>query len=537
MGSGVQTLSCTGMATICNMGAEVGATTSIFPFSSPHVPYLEATHRGSIAREAEKVASSKPSHNLLKADPEAEYDEVITIDLSTLEPSINGPFTPDLSTPLSKFSEAVKANNWPETFGAGLIGSCTNSSYEDMTRAEDLVKQAAAAGLKPKADFFITPGSEQIRATLDRDETLDTFRSAGGTVLANACGPCIGQWKRTDGVEKGTSNAILTSYNRNFPARNDGNRATMNFLASPELVTAMSYAGSTTFNPMTDSIPTPSGTPFKFSPPKGFDLPSAGFADGNPDFLPSSAVPNESVEVVVSPTSSRLAILEPFDAFPEHDFTSLRVLFKVKGQCTTDTISAAGPWLKYKGHLPNISENTLIGAVNAATGETNVAYDVDGTASTIPGLAKKWKENGQEWLVVAEHNYGEGSAREHAALQPRYLGGRIILAKSFARIHETNLKKQGVVPLTFVNENDYDLIDACDSVATEGLYDLLRSNGKGQVRLVVKKPDGKELKIPTKHTLSADQCGFILAGSALNVLARAARESREEITRGSELTD
>ncbi|EOD50783.1 Aconitate mitochondrial protein [Neofusicoccum parvum] len=536
-GPGVETLSCTGMATICNMGAEVGATTSLFPFSSGHVPYLSATYREAVANAASTIASSPEQQNLLRRDTGAEYDQVITINLSELEPHINGPFTPDLSTPLSQFKNTVEEKGWPKTFGAGLIGSCTNSSYQDMTRAEELVKQAKAAGLTPKADFFITPGSEQIRATLERDETLDTFSSAGGVVLANACGPCIGQWKRTDEVKKGEANAIFTSYNRNFPARNDGNRATMNFLASPELVTALSYAGSTTFNPMTDSIPTPSGTPFKFSPPKGQDLPSAGFEIGNPDFLPTPGKPDASVEVKVDPKSSRLALLEPFAPFPDSDLSGLRVLYKVKGQCTTDTISAAGPWLKYKGHLPNIAENTLIGAVNAATGETNTAYDMDGSSCGIPELAKRWKDQGLEWLVVAEHNYGEGSAREHAALQPRYLGGRVLLAKSFARIHETNLKKQGVVPLTFLNETDYDLIDACDEISTEGLYEVLKAGGKGEVKLRLKKRNGEEKVIGTKHTLSKDQCGFILAGSALNLLARAGRESQEEITRQAELSD
>ena len=344
-------------------------------------------------------------------------------------------------------------------------------------------------------------------------------------------------WSRTDGPPKGEANAIFTSYNRNFPGRNDGNRGTMNFLASPELITAMSYSGSTTFNPMTDSIPTPSGESFKFSPPKGFDLPSKGFADGNPAFFATPGVPDPTVEVVVDPDSTRLALLDPFAPFPNSELESLRVLYKVKGQCTTDTISAAGPWLKYKGHLPNISENTLIGAVNAATEEVNVAYDVDGRTSGIPELAKRWKEAGQEWLVVAEHNYGEGSAREHAALQPRYLGGRIILAKSFARIHETNLKKQGIVPLTFANEADYESFDACDSVATRGLLDVLRSGGKGEVQLVIKKKDGSEKVVKTKHTLSKDQCGFVLAGSALNLLARNAQEQREEVTRQNELSD
>lgn len=522
-GPGVETLSCTGMATACNMGAEVGATTSIFPFTSSMIPYLTATGRAAMIDAVKGIAMGPGPFNFLKKDSEAEYDHEVVINLSTLEPHINGPFTPDLSTPLSKFAEAVKLNKWPETFGAGLIGSCTNSSYEDMTRAEDLVKQAEGAGLKPKADFFITPGSEQIRATLEDSKTLQTFSDAGGIVLANACGPCIGQWKRTDGVKKGDANAILCSYNRNFPGRNDGNPKTMSFLASPELVTAMSYSGSTSFNPMTDSISTSGSTPFMFKPPRGTELPSSGFSIGNPEFLPTSAKPDSSVNVVVDPKSDRLALLEPFQPFPEHDLTGLKVLYKVRGQCTTDTISAAGPWLKYKGHLPNISENTLIGAVNAETGETNTAYDVDGTKSSIPDLAKKWKEQGQSWLVVAESNYGEGSAREHAALQPRYLGGQMILAKSFARIHETNLKKQGVVPLTFADEADYDKMQACDSVDTVGLYDVLKNGGKGDITLKVTKKDGDTFDVLVKHTLSKDQSGFILAGSALNLLAKRGR--------------
>ncbi|TID13649.1 mitochondrial aconitate hydratase-like protein [Venturia nashicola] len=529
-GPGVETLSSTGMATICNMGAEVGATTSLFPFSPGHVPYLQATHRGAIAAKASELSSMPEAQNLLRPDAQAEYDQVITIDLTTLEPHINGPFTPDLSTPLSKFSALVSANKWPATFSSGLIGSCTNSSYEDMTRAEDLVKQASAAGLKPKADFFITPGSEQVRATLDRDDTLSTFESAGGVVLANACGPCIGQWKRTDGVTKGEDNAIFSSYNRNFPGRNDGNRATMNFLASPELVTALSYAGSTTFNPLTDSLPLPNGGEFRFAPPQGQDLPSRGFAKGNKNFLPTPGVADPSEEVKVSPTSDRLALLEPFEPFPDTELKGLKVLYKVKGQCTTDTISAAGPWLKYKGHLPNIAENTLIGAINAETGETNVAYDDSGKSMGIPELAKQWKAQGKEWLVVAEGNYGEGSAREHAALQPRYLGGRIILAKSFARIHETNLKKQGVVPLTFANEADYDAIKSCDEVETVGLLDVLHSGGKGNVELIVKRGGKEVTRIRTRHTLSKDQCGFVIAGSALNLLARKASEDRERLS-------
>ncbi|WPG98575.1 Hypothetical protein R9X50_00136700 [Acrodontium crateriforme] len=521
-GPGVESLSATGMSTICNMGAEMGATTSIFPFTpSAHVPYLQATHRGSIAEQAAAIAASPGAHNLLVADVGAEYDDEVVINLSELEPHINGPFTPDLSTPLSLFKKTVQDNEWPETFGAGLIGSCTNSSYADMTRAESLVRQASAAGLKPKADFFITPGSEQIRATVSRDGTMETFEQAGGVVLANACGPCIGQWTRTDGVAKGENNAIFTSYNRNFPGRNDGNRKTMNFLASPELVTAMSYSGRTDFNPMTDSIPLPNGQEFKFEPPTGIDLPKAGFAIGNPDFQPSPPTPDASVPVAVDPSSSRLAVLEPFEPFPTGELADLRVLVRVQGQCTTDTISAAGPWLKYKGHLPNISENTLIGAVSADTGAVNSVTDMDGTTHTIPALGNQWKEANQPWLVVAEHNYGEGSAREHAALQPRYLGCRIVLAKSFARIHETNLKKQGVVPLTFANEADYDKLNGCDSISTEGLYDVLTSGGKGKINLVVTKhKGGEQFNIPVNFNMSPDQCGFILAGSALNLLAQ-----------------
>ncbi|KAL9127615.1 MAG: hypothetical protein Q9217_003549 [Psora testacea] len=537
-GPGVQTLSCTGMATICNMGAEVGATTSVFPFTKSMRHYLNSTHRGKWGAEVGNLAGiiqARRKKLLFQADEDAQYDEVISIDLSTLEPHINGPFTPDLSTPLSAFKEAVKMNKWPETFGAGLIGSCTNSSYEDMTSAEDLVKQASQAGLKPKADFFVTPGSEQIRATLARDATLDTFALAGGTVLANACGPCIGQWKRTDGVSKGDTNAIFSSYNRNFKGRNDSNPHTMNFLASPEIVTAMSYTGSTTFNPLTDTIPTPSGSQFRFAPPSGTSLHPKRFAQGNPSFAPTPGIPDLTAPVVISPTSDRLAVLEPFPPFPDGELLNLRVLYKVKGQCTTDTISAAGPWLKYKGHLPNISANTLIGAVNAETGETNTAYDhfapqnVDGEVpkSGIPQLAKKWKQEGHEWMIVAESNYGEGSAREHAALQPRYLGGRIVLAKSFARIHETNLKKQGIVPLVFENEGDYEILGAGDEVSTVGLYDMLKAGGKGDVSLKVQKGGGGKEFIKVKHTVSRDQAGFILAGSALNLLAKKGMEGRE----------
>ncbi|KAK0720749.1 aconitase family-domain-containing protein [Lasiosphaeris hirsuta] len=526
-GPGVDTLSLTGMATVTNMGAEIGATTSIFPFTAASNRYLQSTRREQAAKDAELFqnfpgpGANEDSFFKFKADEGAQYDELIEINLSELEPHINGPFTPDLSTPLSKFKDTVKEENWPEKLSAGLIGSCTNSSYEDMTRVESMLKAAERAGLKPAADFYITPGSEQIRATLARDGTLETFAEAGGIVLSNACGPCIGQWKRHDGVEKGTPNAILTSYNRNFRGRNDGNPDTMNFLASPEIVTAMAFAGSTTFNPMTDSLTTPDGKKFRFPAPHGLEGPKTPFDIGKKDLEVLSQDPDPSSSVAISPTSERLALLEPFDAFPSSDLSGLRVLVKITGKCTTDTISAAGPWLKYKGHLPNIAANTLNTAVNAETGEVNAAYDLDGSKHTIPELARKWKEAGQPWLVVAEHNYGEGSAREHAALQPRYLGARIIVCKSFARIHETNLKKQGVVPLTFAEEEDYDKIAAGDEVATVGLYEMLQNAGQGEVSLkVTKKGTGEQFLIPTKHAVSRDHAGFILAGSALNSLVK-----------------
>ncbi|KAG9251263.1 aconitase family-domain-containing protein [Emericellopsis atlantica] len=525
-GPGVDTLSLTGMATACNMGAEVGATTSIFPYTEASARYLRATSRGQAAQNVETLqnfpgaGADKDAYFQFKADEGAEYDRVIKIDLSQLEPHINGPFTPDLATPLSKFKATVKEQKWPESLSAGLIGSCTNSSYEDMTRVESLLKQAANAGLKPASDFYVTPGSEQIRATLERDGTLQTIEGAGGILLSNACGPCIGQWQRHDGVEKGTSNAILTSYNRNFRGRNDGNPETMNFLASPEIVTAMAFAGSTTFNPMTDALKTPDGKDFKFSPPHGLEGPQTPFESGNPSLGVLSQPADPSAEIAISPTSDRLAFLEPFPPFPQSDLSGLRVLVKITGKCTTDTISAAGPWLKYKGHLPNISTNTLNTAINAETGEVNVAYDLDGSKHTIPELGQRWKDAGREWLVVAEHNYGEGSAREHAALQPRYLGARIVLVKSFARIHETNLKKQGVVPLTFENEADYDLISAGDEVSTVGLYEMLQNGGKGSVQIKVKRGNGEEKLIPTKHAITEDQAGFILAGSALNLLSK-----------------
>ncbi|SCV00835.1 LAMI_0G07602g1_1 [Lachancea mirantina] len=524
-GDGVERLSCTGMATICNMGAEIGATTSTFPYQDAHRRYLQATGRASLA-EAADVALNK--YNFLRADKGAEYDKVIEINLTELEPHVNGPFTPDLSTPISQYGKKAQQEDWPQRISAGLIGSCTNSSYQDMTRAANLVSQASKAGLKPKIPFFVTPGSEQIRATLERDGLIETFEQNGAIVLANACGPCIGQWDRQD-VPKTSKevNSIFTSFNRNFKARNDGNRNTMNFLTSPDIVTAMIYSGDANFNPVTDNIKLEDGSLFKFDAPTGSELPGKGFLAGRKEYYPiEDPKPNASVEVKVSPTSDRLQLLEPFEPWNGSELKT-NVLLKVEGKCTTDHISAAGTWLKYKGHLENISYNTLIGAQNKETGEVNKAYDFDGKAYGIPELMMKWKEEVRPWTVVAEHNYGEGSAREHAALSPRFLGGEIILVKSFARIHETNLKKQGMLPLTFAEESDYDKISSGDVLETVGLKDLIAKGGDngGYLDVKVTKPSGETFAIKTKHTMSKDQIEFFKAGSAINYIGQQSKRS------------
>lgn len=517
-GDGVKSLSCTGMATIANMGAEIGATTSTFPYQQAHKRYLYATGRKEIA-DAADLALNK--YSFLEADQNAQYDNIIELDLSTLEPHINGPYTPDLSTPISQYAKTSLQENWPQSISVGLIGSCTNSSYQDMSRVIDLVNQAAAVGLKPKIPFFVTPGSEQIRATLQRDGIINTFEENGAIVLANACGPCIGQWDRTDITkESKQTTSIFTSFNRNFRARNDGNRNTMNFITSPEIVTAMIYSGDAQFNPLKDSINLPNGQEFKFKPPTGEELPQKGFEHGRDIFYPEmDPNPNPTVQVKVSPASDRLQLLQPFNAWNGKELKT-NVLLKVQGKCTTDHISAAGVWLKYKGHLENISYNTLIGAQNKETGEINKAYDLDGTAYDIPGLMMKWKKEQRPWTVVAEHNYGEGSAREHAALSPRFLGGQIIITKSFARIHETNLKKQGMLPLTFANETDYDKIQSGDILETIGLVDMIAKDGNngGFLEVKVTQPTGKSFIIKTKHTMSKDQVNFFKAGSAINFI-------------------
>ncbi|KAL0575035.1 aconitate hydratase [Marasmius crinis-equi] len=522
-GPGVDSQSCTGLATIANMGAEVGATTSTFPYTSNMQAYLHATGRGPVARAADEAAAK----GFLSADEGAEYDEVIEINLSELEPTVNGPFTPDLATPLSKFGAFVKDQGWKDELSAGLIGSCTNSSYEDMTSVADLARQAKSAGLSAKVPFYCTPGSEQIRATMERDGVTENLQDVGAVVLANACGPCIGQWKRED--KKDEENAILTSFNRNFKSRNDGNRYTMNFLASPTVVTAMSFSGKLSFNPMTDSLTLPNGEEFKFSPPTGQDLPSSGFTPGDTSYYPSPVPePQPETEVIIRKDSQRLEVLEPFTShFGEGnprglELPELKVLMRVRGKCTTDHISAAGPWLKYKGHLTNISENLLITAVNDEGGDVNVAFDHESEkhgqtpTDTIPNVAKRLKARSQPWALIVDENYGEGSAREHAALQPRFYGCAMIIARSFARIHETNLKKQGVLPLWFADKADYSRIGSGDILETQGLTDLLQGKPDATITIKVTKRDGQVFQIPTKHTMSPDQLKWFQAGSALN---------------------
>ncbi|PKY40354.1 aconitate hydratase [Rhizophagus irregularis] len=510
-GPGVDTLSCTGMATISNMGAEVGATTTVFPFSNSMYSYLTETRRHTVAEEALKNASN------LKADSNVHYDQYIELNLSEIEPHINGPFTPDLSTPISKFAEVVAKNGWKDEVKAGLIGSCTNSSYQDMSRVVSLASQALDKGIQPKGKFFITPGSEQIRATMERDGQTEILEQVGGKILANACGPCIGQWKRTD-IKENEENAILTSFNRNFRNRNDNNPNTMNFLASPEIVTTMIFAGKLSFNPMTDALIDKDGEPFKFQSPHGDELPHQGFADGNEDLEPIITVGNSSTKITIPENSSRLQKLEPFSPWHGNEFKELKVLVKVKGKCTTDHISAAGPWLKYKGHLENISNNTLIGALNADNEKINVVKnDLTGKDGNIPEVARYYKENNVPWIIVADHNYGEGSAREHAALQVRYLGCPLIISKSFARIHETNLKKQGVLPLVFKDEKDYELFSGGDIIETVGVVGL--EPGKDVIIRVKKHETDKEFEVVTKHTMSKDQIEWFKMGSALNLIA------------------
>ncbi|GAA5924360.1 hypothetical protein JCM10213_004560 [Rhodosporidiobolus nylandii] len=494
-GEGVTSLSCTGMATICNMGAEIGATTSLFPYNERMGQYLDATNRPEIRKYAESF-----QHNL-RPDENADYDQVIEINLSELEPHINGPYTPDLATPLSKFAEAVKTNGWPEKLSVGLIGSCTNSSYEDMSRAASIAEEAAAHGLKAQSGFTITPGSEQIRATIQRDGQMEALEKVGGTVLANACGPCIGQWDRQD-VPKGTKNSIITSYNRNFTGRNDANTATHAFVASPDLVTAMVFGGSLTFNPMTDSLKGADGKEFKFSEPAGKELPPRGYDAGENTYQAPPA-DRAAVNVAVDPKSDRLQLLQPFKPWNGEDPAGLPVLIKAVGKCTTDHISAGGPWLKYRGHLENISQNCLIGAINAANGEANkVQNQLTGEWAGVPQVAAQYRDQGLGWVVIGDENYGEGSSREHAALEPRFLGGTAVITRSFARIHETNLKKQGMLPLNFKNPADYDKVQPEDKVDIIGVKELAEGS---PITLRLHHKDGSSEDLPLTHTFNAGQ--------------------------------
>jgi len=497
-GPGVESISCTGMGTICNMGAEIGATTSIFPVTESMCQYLTATGRADIAEEAMKYK------DLLTPDEGCRYDQVIEINLSELPPLINGPFTPDLCNTLDTLPAAAEKNGWPMEVSATLIGSCTNSSYEDMTRSADLCKQALAAGLKVKVPFLVTPGSEQVRATIEQDGIADIFREAGATVLANACGPCIGQWDRPDAGK----NTIVTSYNRNFTKRNDGNPQTHCFVTSPDVATMMAFSGTLDFNPERSDI-----NGFKFQAPKGVFLPPNGFNPGENTYQPP-AKDTDGLTVNVSPTSDRLQLLEPFKRWNGADINDAVVLIKARGKCTTDHISMAGPWLKYRGHLDNISNNCLIGAINDANGEANTIENVlSGGTGGVPDTARDYKAKGQDWVVIGDENYGEGSSREHAALEPRFLGGRAIVVKSFARIHETNLKKQGMLPLTFDNKADYDTLQTGDKVSITGLTDLAPGV---PLTMVVKKTDGSTSNIQLNHTYNNEQIEWFKAGSALN---------------------
>ena len=516
-GPGANSISCTGKATICNMGAEIGATTSVFAYDDAMARYLKATGREAIADLANAHAHDLRADDEVLADPGRFFDEVIEIDLDTLAPLINGPHTPDLARPVSQVGEDARANGWPTEISAALVGSCTNSSYEDITRAASIARQASAAGLKAKTDLMITPGSEQVRATIERDGLLADFEAIGATVLANACGPCIGQWARDD-VQEGDVNTIVTSYNRNFPKRNDGFASTYAFVTSPETVVALALAGTLDFNPVTDTLTNDAGEEIRLEVPVGEELPDQGFDPGESGFIAPPA-DRSGVEVVVSPTSTRLQLLEPFAPWDGQDFVALPVLVKAKGKCTTDHISAAGPWLRFRGHLENISGNLFLGAVNAYTGETGTGKDqLDGQTKSFPDIAKHYHEAGQPWVAIGDENYGEGSSREHAAMEPRFRGGRAVICRSFARIAETNLKKQGVVPLWFADPATYDLIDEDDRISVLGLADLAPDT---PVRCQIVKPDGSTVDFEATHTYSPEQIEWFKAGSALNIIRQA----------------
>ncbi len=513
-GEGAESISCTGKGTICNMGAEIGATTSTFGYDDSMRRYLKATGREEVVRLADQVAEHLTADPKVYAHPEQYFDQVIEINLSELEPHLNGPFTPDLATPISKLKEEALKNGWPTKIEVGLIGSCTNSSYEDISRAASLAQQAADKKLKAKAMYTITPGSEQVRYTIERDGFIDIFEKINGKVFANACGPCIGQWNR-EGADKGEKNTIVHSFNRNFSKRADGNPNTYAFVGSPELVTALAIAGDLTFNPLTDTLLNEDGQAVKFDPPSGYELPPQGF-DVEDAGYNGPAKDGSGIEVVVKPDSQRLQLLEPFPAWDGKNITGARVLIKVQGKCTTDHISMAGPWLRYRGHLDNISNNCLIGAVNAFNGETNkVKNQLDGKYGEVPANQRIYKAAGIPTIVVGDHNYGEGSSREHAAMEPRHLGVKAVLVKSFARIHETNLKKQGMLALTFTHESDYDKIQEDDII---NFVDLgIFAPGK-TIHIELVHTNGNKETISVNHTYNEQQIGWFRAGSALNLI-------------------
>lgn len=507
-GPGADTISATGKATICNMGAEIGATCSVFPYDSNMSDYLKATGRDDIASAADKVAQH------LRPDTGAQYDRVIEIDLSQLKPLINGPHSPDRAHHIgTDISRAAKENNWPLEISSALIGSCTNSSYEDITRAASVARQATARGLRSKTELLITPGSEQIRATIERDGLLADLEAIGATVLANACGPCIGQWERSKEITS-KPNTIVNSFNRNFPKRNDGSANTLSFVTSPDTVIALALAGRLDFDPSVDTITAPDGSAVRLDPPRGEILPANGYKSGDNTFIAPPA-DGSSIRVVVNPSSDRLQLLHPFPAWNGNDYIKLPVLMKAKGKCTTDHISAAGKWLTYRGHLENISGNLFAGVVNAFTDTAGSGFDLlDGASHPYPEIAKRYSMAGLAWCAIGDQNYGEGSSREHAAMEPRYRGGVVILARSFARIHETNLKKQGLVPLTFVDPKTYDLIGERDTITVLGLPPVPDK----PVRCVINKPDGTTIKFEALHTFSAEQVEWFKAGSALNIV-------------------
>jgi aconitate hydratase len=514
-GEGTKSISATGKGTICNMGAEIGATTSVFPYDSRMADYLRSTKRNDVAALAEKISAHlRPDPEVLQ-NPEHYYDKIIEINLNELEPHINGPFTPDLAWPLSKFANAVKEKGYPEELKVALIGSCTNSSYEDIERSASVARQALSKGLKARSEFTITPGSEQIRATIERDGQLKVLTDVGGMVLANACGPCIGQWKRHD-VAMGEKNSIITSFNRNFTARNDANPATHAFVASPEIVTALAIAGRLTFNPVTDTLVNAKGEVVTLEAPTGDELPKKGFKPDEKGFV-APAKDGSKVKVAVQPTSDRLQLLAPFKKWEGADLENLRVLVKVKGKCTTDHISPAGKWLKYRGHLDNISNNMFVGAVNAFSGEAGKGKNLfTGEVKEYSAVAREYKSRGIGWITIGDENYGEGSSREHAAMEPRFLGGRAIIVKSFARIHETNLKKQGMLALTFKNPAEYDRIREDDVCAIRGLSSFTPGV---PLRLELKHADGSVESIELNHTFNEGQIAWFQAGSALNLIA------------------